>query len=197
MEIIVIADVAINSALSLIPFRSVCRIFRPEDTNNGSRVVRLFTMSGITPETASTMLGRISVRAFRIVETEFTKAGRMALTNSPSFGMNNGAAFEIKSAIPFNAVVIRGISRLTSPPPLSSPNNAVIRPLSASCRFPPPAIAVSTFSQEALVALAAPVIVCSASCAVVPVIPISTWITWIASYTSERLLMSYFTPVRA
>ena len=52
----------------------------------------------------------------------------------------------------------------------------------------------STFSAAAFMAAKLPVRVVEASLAVVPVMSISCWMTWMALYMSAKLPRSYLTP---
>ncbi len=81
--------------------------------------------------------------------------------------------------IKFCKNVIRVVLRFSSIGPISSPN----------------AIAPNVSVNAAFKALNEPVKVSLASLAVVPVMPSSSWMTWIASYTSDRLSILYSTPV--
>ena len=110
------------------------------------------------------------------------------------FLINEGAADCIKVVIiegnPTNIFPIIGIKL-----PNKNVDTVEAKPFNAGFMSCPKDNLPNTFCADAFIAAKDPVKVVAASLAVVPVISNLFWITWIAEYTSARLLMLYFTPV--
>ena len=141
---------------------------------------------------------------FTSLATQLPKSVKMlfrpSMNVSPTFRMSRTMASSSTGA---NCSMASGSLTIISPSRLPSIGMALASSVDALSTISPKiaeksasgsASATSRLSHDAFMALNDPCIVVEASCAVVPVMPSSVCMTWIASYTSERLFMSYLTP---
>ena len=160
----------------------------------GKSSVIAFTICGIISTTTLTKSGSTFAIPLITPSTLSIRAGsKSAISGGSSFNINGKVSLIsplTRSPSPLITVLTRGIRLLATVTILST--NSDINPLKSALSS---AIPVSKFCQAAPIAAVDPLIVSAASCAVVPVIPISVCTTCIASYTSLRLLISYLTPL--
>ena len=114
-----------------------------------------------------------------VLLTALMSPGRVSSSRSGSMPNISGASSAMSCPAPSRAVLITGI-RLSAAAPAESMNSLTSSPMSASGL----AIPATRFSQADFVIAREPCIVDAASLLVVPVMPISVCITWIASTIS-------------